>query len=173
MPDNVQPMLATLAGKAFDSGDWLFELKLDGIRAMAVKKGSSIEMWTRNARSLSHRFPTLAEALAGLPADSFILDGEIVALDEKGHSHFSRIQPRIHLSRSRDIAEADQKIPVHFYAFDLLYINGYDLRTLPLLQRKTVLRKLIPRNDGWVRYTDHVENRGKDFFKAVFLQPQI
>ena len=73
-----------------------------------------------------------------------ILDGEIVALDEKGQAHFSLIQPRIHLSRAKDIAAADQQIPVYFYAFDLLYLNGYNLMKFPLVERKAVLRKLIP-----------------------------
>jgi bifunctional non-homologous end joining protein LigD len=167
MPKDIEPMLATLADKPFDSPDWLYELKMDGIRALVVKDGEKFEMWTRNDRPLTERFPTLAAALRELPGDSAVLDGEIVALDAEGHSHFELIQPRIHLSRERDIAEADDRIPVYFYAFDLLYLNGYDLRRFPLEQRKAVLRKLIPGNGGWVRYNDHIEERGTDFFNAV------
>ena len=167
LPRHIEPMLATLSDKPFDNDNWLFELKLDGIRAMAVKDDGQLHMWTRNAKALEHRFPTLAQALAELPADSAILDGEIVALDEKGHSHFSLIQPRIHLSRSRDIAEADEKIPVYFFAFDLLYLNGFNLMKFPLEQRKAVLRKIIPDDNGWIRYADHIEGRGVDFFDAV------
>src|SRR5947208_374494 len=92
MPKSVQPMLATLCDKPFDSPNWLFELKMDGVRAIVVKDGSHVEMWTRNAKSMSARFPALAEALGEIPADSAILDGEIVALDEHGHSRFSLIQ---------------------------------------------------------------------------------
>lgn len=167
LPKHVEPMLATLSSKPFDSPDWLFELKMDGVRAVVVKDGNKLEMHTRNDRPLAERFPTLAAALKELPGDTTILDGEIVALDPEGHSHFELIQPRIHLSRARDIAEADQRIPVYFYAFDLLYLNGFDLMRFPLEQRKAVLRKLIPENDGWVRYNDHIETRGKDFFEAV------
>src|SRR5688572_32965168 len=167
MPKDLQPMLATLSDKPFDSPEWLFELKMDGVRALTVKDGDKLQMKTRNDRPLTDRFPTLAAALRELPADSAILDGEIVALDEKGHSHFELIQPRIHLSRAHDIAEADERIPVYYYAFDLLYVNGYDLRGLPLEHRKAVLRKLIPATGGWVRYNDHVEGRGNDFFAAV------
>ena len=167
VPKDIEPMLATLADKPFDSPDWLYELKMDGIRALVVKDGGKFEMWTRNDRPLTERFPTLAAALKELPGDSAVLDGEIVALDSEGHSHFELIQPRIHLSRERDIAEADDRIPVYFYAFDLLYLNGYDLRRFPLEQRKAVLKKLIPGNGGWVRYNDHIEARGKDFFNAV------
>ena len=167
VPKDIEPMLATLADKPFDSPDWLYELKMDGIRALVVKDGEKFEMWTRNDRPLTERFPTLAAALRELPGDSAVLDGEIVALDSEGHSHFELIQPRIHLSRERDIAEADDRIPVYFYAFDLLYLNGYDLRRFPLEQRKAVLKKLIPGNGGWVRYNDHIEERGTDFFNAV------
>ena len=167
MPKSIEPMLATLAEKPFDSPDWLFELKMDGIRALVVKDGEKFEMRTRNDRPLTQRFPTLAAALKELPGDSVVLDGEIVALDSEGHSHFELIQPRIHLSRARDIAEADERIPVYFYAFDLLYLNGYDLRRFPLEQRKAVLRKLIPGNGGWIRFNDHIEGRGIDFFKVV------
>lgn len=167
IPKNVQPMLATLVEKPFDGDEWLFEIKHDGIRAIAVKEGSKISMWTRNAKALTNRFPTLAGALQELPADTAVLDGEIVALDEEGHSHFHSIQPRIHLTRAKDIARADEQIPVYFYAFDLLYLNGFNLTKFPLIQRKAVLRKLIPANDGWIRYTDHIEGRGVDFFRAA------
>jgi len=167
MPKNIQPMLATLSDQPFDSPEWIFELKMDGVRALTVKEGDQLQMKTRNDRPLAERFPTLAAALRELPADSAVIDGEIVALDERGHSHFELIQPRIHLSRAHDIAEADERIPVYYYAFDLLYVNGYDLRRLPLEHRKAVLRKLIPASGGWIRYNDHVEARGKDFFDAV------
>ena len=167
MPKHVEPMLATLSDKPFDNDDWIFELKLDGVRAIVEKDGSTLDMWTRNAKSMTTRFPTLANAIRELAADSVVLDGEVVVLDEKGHSHFGLIQPRIHLSRAKDIAAADEQAPAYFYAFDILYLNGFNLTKFPLIERKAVLRALIPGNDGWVRYTDHIEGRGKDFFKAV------
>ncbi|HEY2379929.1 MAG TPA: DNA ligase D [Terriglobia bacterium] len=167
MPKSIQPMLATLSDKPFDSKEWLFELKLDGMRALVFKDGGKVEMWTRNGKSLAHRFPTLAAAVAGLPVETTILDGEIVALDEQGRAYFSRIQPRIHLSRAKDIAAADEQIPVYFYAFDLLYINGYNLMKFPLIDRKAVLQKLIQSNGGWIRFADHVEDEGRQFFETV------
>jgi bifunctional non-homologous end joining protein LigD len=167
MPKHIQPMLATLIERPFNGDEWLFELKLDGIRALVLKDGAKVNMWTRNAKALANRFPTLAQACAELPADTAVLDGEIVVLDEEGHSRFNLIQPRIHLSRQKDIAKADEQIPVYFYAFDLLYINGYDLVKFPLVDRKAVLRKLIPDNAGWIRFVDHVEGRGVEFFDAV------
>src|SRR5437773_6146453 len=167
VPKIVQPMLATLIEKPFDNDEWLFELKLDGMRALVVKEDSKIAMWTRNGKSLTHRFPTLVEAVATLPADRAVLDGEIVALDEKGEAHFELLQPRINLSRAKDIAEADRRMPVYLYAFDLLYLNGYILMKFPLEHRKAVLRKLLPDNSGWIRFADHVEANGVAFFKAV------
>jgi bifunctional non-homologous end joining protein LigD len=167
LPDLAQPMLATLAEKPFDNDDWLFELKLDGIRAIAVRQGMKLDMWTRNGKDLTRRFPTIAGALAALPVEAVILDGEIVALDENGRAHFQLLQPRIHLSRAKDIAAADEQIPAYFYAFDLLYINGYNLMKFPLIERKSVLQKLIPDNTGWIRYVDHVEGNGTAFFNAV------
>src|SRR6185295_13644668 len=147
--------------------DWLFELKLDGMRAIVEKSGTKLDMWTRNAKSLTHRFPALAKGLAGLPADTAVLDGEIVALDENGQAHFNLIQPRIHLSRAKDIAAADEQIPVYFFAFDLLHVNGYNLMKFPLVERKAVLRKVVSGNDGWIRFADHVEDTGLQFFRAV------
>src|SRR5215510_4728158 len=167
LPTITQPMLATLAEHPFDNDEWLFELKLDGIRAIAMKNGAKLDLWTRNAKTLTHRFPTLAKAFDTLPVDTVVLDGEIVALDENGQAHFQLIQPRIHLSRAKDIAAADAQIPVYFYAFDLLYINGYNLMKFPLVERKAVLRKLIRDNDGWIRFADHVEGVGKQFFNAI------
>jgi bifunctional non-homologous end joining protein LigD len=137
------------------------------MRAIVVKNGAKVEMWTRNAKSLATRFPSLASGIADLPVDSAALDGEIVALDNEGKAHFSLIQPRIHLSRTKDIVDADRQIPVYFYAFDLLYVNGYNLTKFPLVERKAVLRKLIPDNNGWIRFADDVENRGLEFFNAV------
>jgi bifunctional non-homologous end joining protein LigD len=167
LPTITQPMLATLSEKPFDNDDWLFELKLDGIRAIAVKNGDKLDLWTRNAKTLTHRFPTLAKAFDHLPVETVVLDGEIVALNENGQAHFHLIQPRIHLSRAKDIAAADTQIPVYFYAFDLLYINGYNLMKFPLVERKAVLQKVIRDNDGWIRFADHVEGMGKQFFNAI------
>ena len=167
LPAKISPMLATLIDEPFDGKDWLFELKLDGIRALVVKDGDNLDMSTRNSRDLTKRFPTLSGAFGELKAGTAVLDGEIVALDDKGHSHFSLIQPRIHLSHAGDIASADEKIPVYFYAFDLLYLNGYNLMNFPLVERKAVLHKLIPDSTGWIRYVDHVDGKGKEFFGVV------
>src|SRR5436309_13620417 len=120
-------MLATLIARPFDNDDWLFELKLDGMRALVVKEDSKIAMWTRNGKSLTHRFPTLVEAVATLPADRAVVEGEVVALDGKGGAHFELLQQRINLSRAKDIAEADRRTPAYLYDFEPRYVKGYTL----------------------------------------------
>lgn len=167
IPREVQPMLATLVPKPFDGDDWLFEIKHDGIRAIVMKDGDRIEMWSRNVKSLTNRFPNLRDQFLKLPADSVILDGEIVALDAQGRSRFHLLQPRIHLSRPADIREADTRVPAYFYAFDVMYINGFDLMRAPLIDRKAVLRKLLPDDQGWIRFTESIEGHGTAFYEAA------
>ncbi len=167
LPTTVSPMLATLATDPFDGDDWVFELKLDGIRAIVIKDGTNVEIRSRNDRSLTRRFPGLVRELREIPADRAVIDGEIVAFDEEGRSRFSLIQPRINLTRSSDIDKAEESIPVFFYAFDLLHINGHGLTGSPLLDRKAVLRKMIPDDEEWIRYTDHVEGQGREFYSAA------
>ena len=166
-PREVSPMLATLREGAFDGEEWLFEMKLDGIRAIVSKDGADIHVHSRNKKPIGRRFPTLVRALAALPVDQAVIDGEIVVFDEAGRSRFNLIQPRINLTGESDIEKADTAIPAYLYAFDLLNINGYSLVACPLLDRKAILRKLIPDDRGWIRYTDHVEGRGREFFEVA------
>lgn len=163
MPRVVSPMLPTLSDEVVEGDDWLYEIKLDGLRAIASKVGASVDLMSRNQRSFGDRFPSLVEAVGKLTADSAILDGEIVAFDPDGRSRFSLVQPRIHASGG---STAGKDVPVYFAAFDLLYFNGYDLREQPLLARKAILRKLIP-EEGCLRYTDHIEGSGAAFFEAA------
>jgi bifunctional non-homologous end joining protein LigD len=152
LPDRVSPMMATPAGRIVEGRDWLYEIKLDGIRAIASKQGPAVDIRSRNEKPLNERFPGLVRAVAGLGADAAILDGEIVAFDEEGRSRFGLLQKAA--------------APAYYSVFDLLHINGYDLTAQPLTARKAVLRKLIPEN-GWIRYTDHVEGNGREFFEAA------
>src|SRR2546430_7942898 len=100
-------------------------------------------MIRRPPRSTLFPYTTLFRSLAELPADTVILDGEIVALDDKGQAHFSLIQPRIHLSRAKDIAEADRQIPVYFYAFDVLYLRSEEHTSELQSQSNLVCRLLL------------------------------
>lgn len=165
MPERIDPMLAMPEEGAIRGSDWLYEIKLDGVRAIARKERGRVRILSRNRKSLGDRFPVLVDAIRTLHADSAILDGELVVFDPGGRTRFSLIQPRIH---ARPVGEGrdETAAPAYFAVFDLLYLNGFDLRDQPLVVRKALLGKLIP-NPGWIRYTEHVEGDGAAFFEAA------
>jgi len=164
-------MLATLVEDPFDSPEWMFEIKHDGVRALAYKNAGSMRLISRNDLEMRDRFPEIREALEDLPMNEAIFDGEIVALDEKGVSSFQRLQPRMHLSRSSDVEASMEKVPVHFAIFDLLYCNGYLLTAVPLWKRKEILRVVLAQaraaSASRLIYSDHVEQSGTAFFDAA------
>jgi bifunctional non-homologous end joining protein LigD len=160
------PMLAATADEPFSRTGWLFELKHDGVRALAVRQGPEVRLYSRAHRDLSTVFPEITLALGKLPCDAFVLDGEIVTLDEQGASSFERLQGRLGRADPRAVARAAIELPVLFYAFDALALAGYDLRALPLIARKTLLQRLLPR-PGIVRFCDHIEREGTELFAAA------
>ncbi len=129
----VEPMKAKLVEKPPATGDWIYELKFDGIRLIAVKSDKKVSLLSRNQNDLSARFPEIIDAIQNLPARECVIDGEVVALDEEGRSSFQLLQAREMEGR---------KSPVYFYAFDLLRLDGKSLVGLPLEARKSVLEKL-------------------------------
>ena len=151
-----EPMLPTLVQKPFSSQQWLFEPKWDGWRAICFLRDDEAHFISRKHNSLNERFPQLKEAGKVIRATTAILDGEIVALDENGLPRFEGLRSK--LTRSA----------VVFYAFDLLYLDGYDLSGCPLIKRKELLRKILPKdNTGRVRYTDHISGSGERLFKKI------
>jgi len=140
----VEPMKAKLVEKPPGTGDWIYELKFDGIRLIAVKTDKKISLLSRNQNELGARFPEIVEAIKNLPAGECLIDGEVVALDEKGRSSFQLLQAREMEGR---------KSPVYFYAFDLLQLDGTDLVGLPLDARKNVLEKLCGDAGDPIRYS--------------------
>jgi bifunctional non-homologous end joining protein LigD len=154
MPHHVKPMLATLVAKPFDRDDWFFEVKWDGFRAIAEIEAGRIRLYSRNQKSFADRFAPIVRELEKIPHDA-VLDGEIVVLDEQGVSQFQLLQ---NYRSGRGL--------LAYYVFDLLYLDGDDLRSAPLRQRKKILANLIPRN-GVIRYSDHIERDGIAFFKAA------
>ena len=114
-------------------GDWLYELKFDGIRLLAIKNGKKIELISRNRNDLTQRFAELIDSLEALPAKEFVIDGEVVAVDDEGRSSFQLLQAR---------EMENRKSPIYFYVFDLLQLNGKGLTSLPLHARKALLEKL-------------------------------
>lgn len=137
----LRPMLLTLVDRAFTRPGWLFEPKLDGVRTLAFVRDGAVDLRTRRGNAADRQYPEIVEAMAAQPVTSAVFDGEIVALNAGGVPDFQELQPRINLSRPAEVARAAESTPVYYYAFDLLYLNGYDLRAVPLVERKTLLRR--------------------------------
>jgi bifunctional non-homologous end joining protein LigD len=159
-------MLATLAEKPFSKEGWLFEIKYDGVRVFASRRGDAVQLHGRSGQMVTGRYPEVVAALRALPMDRFLIDGEIVALDPDGKPSFQRLQSRMGLTNPRDIEGAAAQVPVAGVFFDCLMLDGYDLRRLPLLARKECLQLLLPPL-GQIRYGDHVPTQGEAFFAAA------
>ncbi len=160
MPEFVPPQLATLIDKPPKGDEWLHELKFDGYRLLCHLQRGHVRFWTRNENDWTAKFPGLATAIKALPVKSGILDGEVVALDSSGRASFQRLQQSINKNAGSGLI---------FHLFDLIYIEGYSLTRTPLLERKRVLAELIqPLGDkGVLRYSDHIEGNGAEFFKEA------
>jgi len=159
MPEFISPQLATLKDEAPEGDQWWHELKFDGYRLLCHLNGKHVRFWTRNRKDWTHKFPRLAKALRDFPARNAILDGEVVAVDEKGRASFQKLQ--------QGIKSGDAGFVLHF--FDLIYFNDINLTRTPLNERKALLAKLfesVP-DKGPLRYSDHVEGNGPQFFKQA------
>jgi bifunctional non-homologous end joining protein LigD len=154
MPGFFAPMGANIAEKLPKGGDWIFEIKWDGVRGLTWLQDSSITIYTRNNNRCERQYPELLVLPHYIDAEEAVLDGEIVVLDERGISKFGLIQPRIHNQDAHAIAKMGQKNPVHLYLFDLLYLDGYDLRKVPLIERKRALAAIV-KPHPLLRISDH------------------
>src|SRR5256885_14409106 len=157
-PRFVEPMKAKLVEKPPATCDWIYELKFDGIRLIATKDHGKVSLVSRNQNDLSARFPEIVEAAKNLPADECVLDGEVVALDEKGRSSFQLLQAREMEGR---------KSPIYFYAFDLLQLDGKSLVSLPLEVRKTVLESVCGDAGDPIRYSGAIGGDANQLLKEV------
>ncbi len=157
-PQFVEPMKARLVDEAPGHGDWLYELKFDGIRAIAVKNNSKASLISRNGNKLDARFPEIAEAVKNLPVGDCVIDGEVVALDEKGRSSFQLLQA---------LEMEGRKAPLRFYVFDLLELDGKSLLGLPLEQRKQVLATLCENVGDPIRYSGEISGDVKSLVAEV------
>ncbi len=128
----MEPMKAMTTPAPPDNGQWLYEVKFDGYRVLAVKNGKEVQLWSRNKNRLDERFPEIVKAVAKLPGQNLMLDGEVCALDENGKSSFQLLQ---------NSAATTQ--PIVYYIFDLLFVGAKDLRKLPLTERKTRLEAVL------------------------------
>ena len=153
------PMLCSSKKVPLDDPERLYELKLDGVRIVADKRGPGVDLRYRKLRSATAAYPEIARAVKALPFERIVLDGEIVAFDELGRPSFQRLARRIHLSRPHDVVRAQAEVGVVYVVFDLLALGKRDLRELPLAERKALLARILP-GRGRLRVLDHLDGRG-------------
>jgi bifunctional non-homologous end joining protein LigD len=160
-------MLATLVDQPFDGQEWLYEIKWDGYRAIAFLESGSVRLVSRNQNDLTSAYPELRSLGDSIQARTAILDGEIVALDEQGRPSFSLMQQRTGVGEGgRRIRRTRDDIPVMYFVFDLLYLDGYNLMSAGLEQRKELLASILVPGD-LIRYSDHYIGNGKALFAAA------
>jgi bifunctional non-homologous end joining protein LigD len=153
-PERAQVMRAVLTTARFSDPDWIFERKLDGVRCLAVRSGGSVRLLSRNDLSMNARYPEIATALETEPCERFAVDGEIVAF-EGPKTSFARLAQRL-----------QHPVPVFFYVFDVVWLDGFDVRALALRARKRLLRSTLTFKDR-VRWTPHRNEIGEELFKEA------
>lgn len=163
---DVDLMLATAQEAPFTREGWIFELKYDGYRLLAERVGREPFLRSRAGHDLTVTFPEIARAVRGLPLEGLVLDGEIVVHDAGGLPSFSKLQKRGRIQNKSDALRAGVELPAIFYAFDILALEGHDLRGLPLLTRKELLKEVLP-SVGPIRYADHIPVQGEAMYEQV------
>ncbi|MCL5071580.1 MAG: non-homologous end-joining DNA ligase [Actinobacteria bacterium] len=167
-----KPMLATLIEKPFDSNEWVFEIKWDGYRAIAEIQKNSVLLYSRNDLNFNSQFPEVVESLKKMHINT-VLDGEIVVLDKQGRSQFQLLQQYLKYKKEMLV----------YYVFDILYLEGYELLTLPLITRKKLLKQILSSNHRNakgsnishnmessiknIKFSDHIEKEGIAFFNEA------
>jgi bifunctional non-homologous end joining protein LigD len=169
-PSTCKPMLGTLVDKPFDSSEWVFEVKWDGVRTILFlnKAKHILELKSRNDKSITHRYPELLSPLRSSISckESVILDGEVVVLNQKGFPDFQKHQRRMNVDCSKDIERLAKEIPSTYYFFDILYLDGRNLQTLPFVDRRHILSSVIISNDR-IRISDFIEEKGIEVFEKI------
>jgi bifunctional non-homologous end joining protein LigD len=170
MPTVIKPMLATLVDKPFSDPDWLFETKWDGVRAVCFVRNGKARFISRNQIEMTSQYPELANIAKSVHGSSVILDGEIVALDEKGVSRFQLLQRRLGRKNAGEIERLAATTRIAFYVFDLIHLDGFDLMGCKLIDRKTTLEGILKSSKN-VRYSDHIVGEGEKLFAEVAKVP--
>jgi bifunctional non-homologous end joining protein LigD len=164
MPKGVPPTLAELRDKPFSHPDWVFEIKWDGVRAIAQIQDGTTTLWARSGRDVTREYPEFNDLAKHFRVKNVIADGEIATLDEEGRSDFQKLQNRLGVQDPS--AKLLQTVPLNYYFFDVMYADGFDLRRLPLTERKEFLNNiLVP--DSKIHYSDHVPEQGEALFEAA------
>jgi bifunctional non-homologous end joining protein LigD len=166
MPKALTPMAASLAEHIPSGENWLYEIKWDGVRALCFIENGGMYILSRNGNRCERQYPELSVLPHFVRAGTAIIDGEIAVLDDQGRPRFSLIQPRIHVSDPNSIAHLSRSSPVTFFAFDLLYADGYDLRGATLAERKQALRAVLEPGDR-IRISEHFDTSGPDMLEAA------
>jgi bifunctional non-homologous end joining protein LigD len=166
MPTSLEPMLATLGNAVPSGSDWLYEVKWDGYRALCFIEGGKVRMVSRRGTKLDKQFAPVAQALAqSVKADNTIIDGEVVALDESGNPSFQHLQNLTGFG-TKPALKGMAPPNLNFFAFDLLYLNGYDLRKAALIDRRQLLMSILLPSEI-VRYSEHFIGKGDELLQAV------
>jgi bifunctional non-homologous end joining protein LigD len=166
MPTALEPMLATLVDKPPRGDEWLYEVKWDGIRAIAFLDREELRITSRSGLRCERQYPELAVMPHQVAAHQAILDGEIAVLDEKGVSRFHLIQPRITNADPNSIAHLARSTPVVYFVFDVLYLDGYDLRGVSLAQRRELLQAVVAPG-GVLRISEVFPGAGEELLEAA------
>ncbi len=163
LPEMLEPQLATLVASAPQDEGWVYEIKYDGYRMLTRLSRGQARVFTRNGHDWTDRVPALAQAMEALPAKDAWLDGEIAVLDPEGKSSFHALQ--------KELSDDAKGTPICYYVFDLLYLDGRDLRGLPLSQRKDLLAKLLSDAppSSIIRFSEHIDAPGKEFHEQACL----
>lgn len=166
VPERFSLALAKLVDEPFDDDKCLFEIKYDGVRALAIRDGAAVRLFSRNRVDITDTYPEIALVLNALPFERFALDGEVIAANDHGRADFQLLQRRMHVRGAAAAKNLSRTIPVCYFVFDLLAFDGFDLRRLALETRKRILGQVV-RGEGLVRYCDHTLVRGRAFYDAV------
>jgi bifunctional non-homologous end joining protein LigD len=164
MPSGVRATLAELGDKAFSSPNWVYEIKWDGVRAIAQLENGKTTLWARSGRDVTSEYPEFKDMAARFRARNAIIDGEIVTLDKDGRSNFHTLQQRLGVQNpSRQLM---QSVPLDYFAFDVMYADGYDLRRVPLVERKDFLQRILLGNES-IHFSEHIAEQGEALYEAA------
>ncbi len=165
LPENVPLMFATAVNKPPIGANWLYEIKWDGVRALCLIKNGALEIHSRRGNRCERQYPELAHLPEQVHAQTAWLDGEICVLDEEGRARFQNIQPRIHANLNA-VSQLAETAPATLFLFDLLYVDGYDLRGVALSDRKRLLNMLVV-PDEHIRLSEAFDTTGEEMFEAA------
>ena len=158
MPDFVAPELATLVKEPPLGSEWVHEMKLDGYRMLCKVEGGAAQMLSRNAKEWTGTFRTVERCVARLPVDTAWLDGEVVVMEPDGRTSFQALQNAL---------SGEHAAKLHYFLFDVVYLNGYDVRAVPLLERKRLLKAVLDGAPSTLHYSDHIEGSGAEFYQQA------